>query len=234
MNYGTSYGMSMNNSYGGQPAYSSVSDSYNNSYSAPQHDYNTFTQADVPDFSVADVFLEENRPATPIVTDSGSILGIIQETFQTMTGYQLPRDMSIIILDDEQFKQAHSAYGRWSEGIMGFSINRIGKGISDVFVRQDHLDSMLLTIGHEIGHVMSPTLPNKHDEEAKAHAFSLAWIETIRDNNIAGLRPNIKLNPAKNGLHDVSLNFVMDLLKAGNTSFTIFKTLATGLTSLLR
>ncbi|MBW3019105.1 hypothetical protein KY329_02895, partial [Candidatus Woesearchaeota archaeon] len=117
--------------------------------------------------------------------------------------------------------------------IMGFSINKFGKGASEIFVREAPLDSLLLTIGHELGHVLSPTLVNKHDEEAKAHAFSLAWMETIRDNDIAGLKPNIALNPANNGLHDVAFDFVKKLLHTGASAFDVFQTLSKGLTSIL-
>ena len=125
----------------------------------------------------------------------------------------------IKICDEQTFKLIHlTNTGHWKEGIMGFSYNKYGKGISEIYVKTDHMDSLLLTVGHEIGHVLSPTLPNAHDEEAKAHAFSLAWMETIREHNIGGLQPNIKPNPAHNGLHDTSYDFVKYLLNTGASS----------------
>ena len=45
----------------------------------------------------------------------------------------------------------------------------------------------MLTIGHELGHVLTKTLSRHHDEEAKAYAFSLVWIDAIKKNNIANL-----------------------------------------------
>ena len=79
-------------------------------------------------------------------------------------------------------------------------------------MRENQLDALLLVIGHEIGHVLTETLPNKHDEEAKAFAFSIEWAKTIKKHNIAGLGINIKqdldFEPARNGLHDVAFSFV--------------------------
>ena len=80
-------------------------------------------------------------------------------------------------------------------------------------------------IGHEIGHVLTETLPNKHDEEAKAFAFSIEWARTIKEHNIANLGLSIKdeldFNPAKNGLHDVALSFVDSMVKTGRRAMEL-------------
>ncbi len=205
---------------------------YSTGHSAPASQY---SQPEQPHFSFADSFLTENRPMTPMISDMGEVKEVIEQTFEKITGQEFPHDsIKIMICDEQKFRQVHNnTGGSWSEGIMGFSFNKYGRGTSEIYIRQDHLDSVLLTIGHEIGHVLGPTLPNGQDEEAKAHAFSLTWIETIRENNIGGLQPNIIPNPAHNGLHDVAFDYVKYLLQTGSSSFDVFKTLAHGLTSII-
>lgn len=183
-----------------------------------------------PHESIVDNYLEDNRPVTPIVNDLGDVQQVVDEAFLKVTGQQFPRDMiHISILPVEDFVRTQPMKNSHNGTIVGYSINRYGKGASTIVIKQDHLDAVLLTIGHEIGHVMSPTLPDARDEEAKAHAFSIAWMEVIRLNNIAGLSPNIRLNPARNGLHDVALDFVNFLRWRGSSSLDVFKTLAAGL-----
>lgn len=82
----------------------------------------------------------------------------------------------------------------------------------------------MLTIGHELGHVLSPALDNKQDEEAKAYAFSFAWMEIIKEHNIANLANAIVTeSPAQNGLHDVGFALVMGLFKQGENYLQIYK-----------
>lgn len=179
-------------------------------------------------------FLATDRPATPIISCADEVKDMIVEAFEKSTGQEFPEDgIRVQVLALEEFKKAHERYGPWSDGIMGFSINRHGRGVSDVVVREDNLDRLMLTIGHELGHVLSRTLPNAQDEEAKAHAFSLAWMETIREHDIGGLRSNIVPNPARNGLHDVAFDFVNKLLAAGMSAKDIFLTLSQGLMSII-
>jgi len=223
--YGSS-GYSQTSGYSSAAGYSS-SNSYAGSSAGPGN-YQASEQAQM---SHTEDFLAENRPWTPIISNLGEVKEIVEQTFEKMTGQEFPQDsIKIIICAEKQFKELSP---NASPGVVGFSFNKYGKGVSEIYIKQDHLDSVLLTIGHELGHVLGPTLPNGQDEEAKAHAFSLAWIETIRDNNIGGLQPNIAPNPAHNGLHDVAFDFVKYLMNTGSSSFDIFKTLAHGLTSIV-
>jgi hypothetical protein len=185
--------------------------------------------------AISDLFLAPNRPSTPLVSEFGAIKEVTEETYKQLTGQDFPHDsVKVFILPEIAFKKVFSTTGNyWNEGIQGFSLNRYGHGISEVFVRENNLDSVLLTLGHEIGHILSKPLLNLKDEEAKAHAFSIAWMNTIRDNNIAGLKPNILLNPAKNGIHDAGLEIVDYLMSAGISALDAFRTLAHGLTSKL-
>ena len=152
----------------------------NTNYTNNTHTYSNNYHLNTPQQPIISTsFLNENRPTTPIITDLKEIREIIQKTYRTITNEEIPDEIQIQILNEKEFKKLPI----YSPGLAGFCYNGYGKGISKIIVKQDHLDSLLLTIGHEIGHVLSPTLPNKHDEEAKAHAFSLTWMETIRDNN---------------------------------------------------
>ena len=83
----------------------------------------------------------------------------------------------------------------------------------------------MLTIGHEIGHVMSLPLKNIQTEEAKAFAFSIAWIKTIREKNIANLESAINMRPAINGIHNIAFDFVINKIKQGEDAIQVFESL---------
>ena len=175
-------------------------------------------------------FLNPERPKARFITNVDELLPIITETFEKLVEEKFPDNITIKICDENELKNIHEKHGGvWVPSIQGFSLNRNGKGVNEIFVKKDALDSMMLTIGHEIGHVMTPSLSNSIDEEAKAFAFSLAWIETIRENNIANLADNISPNPAKNGLHDKAFDFVVHMInQEGKSAFQTFKEIAKG------
>jgi len=168
------------------------------------------------------IFLSPLRPKARFTGDNSEIKGITEEIFELMMKEKLPSNISIKILPIEQFKEIHSTFGPCSNGILGFSINGKDKKI---FVRENNLDVVMLVIGHEIGHVLTETLPNKHDEEAKAFAFSVEWAGTIKKHNAAGLGLNIKdeidFEPARNGLHDAAFEFVNLMLKKGRKAIEL-------------
>ena len=174
-----------------------------------------------------DIFLNPLRPKARFVDDNNEIKNIVEQTFELMTKEKMQDSISINILPFDEFKLLHSRFGLWSNGILGFSINGDKK---QIFVRENHLDSLLLVIGHEIGHVLTETLPNKHDEEAKAFAFSIEWAKTIKKHNVANLGLSIKdeidFEPARNGLHDVAFSFVDFMVKKGRKAIELHNDLA--------
>ncbi|MEM4239910.1 MAG: hypothetical protein QXM31_00065 [Candidatus Woesearchaeota archaeon] len=180
------------------------------------------------DYFVADTFLRPGSTAR-FVGDAAEIRDDIEAAFRATTGESLPSDIIIHVLNEKEFRKAHREHaGAWNDGIMGFSLNANSRGASEVFARADQLDRLMLTIGHEIGHVLTRTLRSPHDEEAKAFAFSLAWMKAIRENNIAGIGGNILPEPASNGLHDIAFGFVQRVITAGATAMEAFRQLANG------
>jgi hypothetical protein len=180
------------------------------------------------EYFVADTFLKPGSTAR-FVGDAAEIAEDVREAFLATTGHELPNDIMINVLNDREFRKAHAAHeGAWSEGIQGFSLNANGRGESKVFVRAAPLDHLMLTIGHEIGHVLTPSLSDARDEEAKAFAFSLAWMEAIREHNIAGIGSHILPNPAENGLHDRAFEFVQRIIHQGTRAWEAFVRLARG------
>ncbi|MFA6888957.1 MAG: hypothetical protein WC254_05685 [Candidatus Woesearchaeota archaeon] len=173
-------------------------------------------------------FLKQYRPATQFIAEAEQVEPIVKETFEKTTGKTLPSNIIIHILDEKKMKNAHGSHnGIWNNTILGFSLNSVP--YKHVFVKHAELDQVMAVIGHEIGHVLTPTLPNMHDEEAKAFAFEFAWINTIVENNINNLENNFTLEPAKNGLHDVAANFVKKLISSGKEVLEIYKELAKGI-----
>lgn len=168
------------------------------------------------------IFLSPSRPKARFVDGSDEAIKTAEEVFELMNGRKLPSDIAINVLTLNDFQLTHSQFGAWSRGILGFSISGKRKLI---FVKENSLDELLMVIGHEIGHVLTETLPNRHDEEAKAFAFSVEWAKTIKNHNVANLGLNIKdcfdFRPAKNGLHDVSFSFVDFMIKKGRKALQL-------------
>ncbi len=182
-----------------------------------------------PQYFTAGDFLKPGSTAR-FVGSASEIEKDIKEAFKATTGEELPNDIIVHVLNDKEFKKAHVEHtGKWNNNIMGFSLNANNRGASQVFARADQLDKLMLTIGHEIGHVLTKTLQNQQDEEAKAFAFSLAWMEKIREQNIAGIGSHILPNPAINGLHDTAFSFVQKIMMAGASAWDTFLQLAKGM-----
>jgi hypothetical protein len=177
---------------------------------------------------IANDFLAPNSTAR-FVGSAEDVKEFVEEAFIAATGEQLPNDIQITVLNDEEFTKAHLDFDKTTnDGVQGFSLNANGQGVNRIFVRANPLDRLMLTIGHEIGHVLTPTLQNEHDEEAKAFAFSLAWMDAVRERNIAGMGANILPDPAHNGLHDRAFAFVQKLVRAGSSAWDAFLHLAKG------
>ena len=174
-----------------------------------------------------ELFLNPIRPRARFIDDSTEVRKIAEQIFELMLKQKMPDEVSINVLPFEEFKDAHSKFGRWNNGILGFSIN--GE-VKKVFVRENHLDMLLLVIAHEIGHVISESLLNAHDEEAKAFAFAFEWAKTIKQHNLENLGQNIKdeidFQPARNGLHDVAFSFVDFMVKKGIKAIDLHRDLA--------
>lgn len=159
------------------------------------------------------------------VGSAEDIRQFVEEAFEKMLGSAFPEDIKISVLDAAQFRNIAP-----SPSTIGLSINRRKHGLmSEIFVLNDSLARVMLTIGHELGHVFTETLENKHDEEAKAYAFSLAWMNLIKDHNIADLADAIVTErPAENGLHNVAFFFVDRMMRAGAGAIELWKGLVEG------
>ncbi len=174
---------------------------------------------------IPDNFLQPGKTGR-FVGKAEEIKEFIEETFEKMFAERFPENIKISVLDNEKFRKLAP-----SPATIGLSINRGKQGLlSEIFVLNDTLGRVMLTIGHELGHVLSETLGNAHDEEAKAYAFSLAWMKTIKENNIAGLGNALILeNPAHNGLHNVAFNFVHQLIRQGKDFWGVYRGLVKGM-----
>jgi len=180
------------------------------------------------------IFLKPIRPLTQFINTTEQVQNLIEETFSLMFNKKLPQNISITVCNKSELKQIHAKFGAWSEGIQGFAVN--GNKLKQIFVKNNHLDELMLTIGHEIGHVYTSCLSNNHDEEAKAFSFAIEWTKTIKKNNIGNLSNNIKENlefkPARNGLHDLAFFFVKKLIHNGLKPMQVHWNLVKGYTSL--
>ncbi|HIG92780.1 TPA: hypothetical protein HA234_01120 [Candidatus Woesearchaeota archaeon] len=166
-----------------------------------------------------DTFLKPGREGM-FVGKAEEIRPYIEQAFELMFQEAFPADIKISVCNGEQFRAIAP-----HPGTIGLSINRRREGLlSEIFVLNDSLARVMLTIGHELGHVLTETLDHGPDEEAKAYAFSLAWMKVIQEQDIAGLGDSfVTENPAHNGLHDVGFAFVHHLLKQGRKAREIYR-----------
>lgn len=174
---------------------------------------------------IPDDFLKPGREGK-FVGQAGEIKGFVEETFEKLFNEKFPEDIKVSILSAEKFQKLAS-----HPSTIGLSINRRRQGLlSEIFVLNDSLGRVMLTIGHELGHVLTPTLDKAHDEEAKAYAFSLEWMRIIRENNIGDLGGAIVTErPADNGLHNIAFFFVERLIKIGKEAGEIYAGLIRGM-----
>ncbi|MBW3014573.1 hypothetical protein KY335_05030 [Candidatus Woesearchaeota archaeon] len=197
------------------------SQSYSDPISESLKSYSNFTTAhESHPIFMPGIFTTGQR--TKFVHATEDVKEIVEETFQSMTGRELP-DFNINVCDEKTFFEHHARFGgHWSPGILGFC-SHVTK---EIFVKQAELAEVIMVLGHEIGHLMSAALPNAIDEEAKAMAFTAAWAETIRKNNIGELRNAVVMHqPANNGLHNVAHHFVNRMLDAGTKAIDVFEQL---------
>ncbi len=143
----------------------------------------------------------------------------VMDAFEKIFQAPFPNNICISICNEKEFRKIAP-----HPGTIGLSINRGKEGlISEIFVLNDTLARVMLTLGHELGHVLTHTLANPHDEEAKAYAFSLVWMRAIKEHNIAGLAQAIVTErPAENGLHNVAFGFVERLSRQGAEFYVIY------------
>ncbi|MEE9525732.1 MAG: hypothetical protein V3V78_03965 [Candidatus Woesearchaeota archaeon] len=170
---------------------------------------------------VVDDFLNPQRSMSAFVGESAEIKDFVEDAFFKVTGRSFPDDVIIHLISEEEMKKIHP------RNVVGFAINRKHLGLmSEVFVRKDTLDRVMVILGHELGHVLTRRLENERDEEAKAFAFSLAWMKKIKEENIANLSTAILLDrPAQNGIHDVALDYVLSLIQRGREAIDVWKDL---------
>ncbi|MAG15905.1 hypothetical protein CMO88_02490 [Candidatus Woesearchaeota archaeon] len=150
-------------------------------------------------------FLNPKRPDTPFIGQAAEIAEPIKQAFFSTTGNELPEHISITIATRDELIQKNLAF--LNDSVVGISISQT----KEVFAVAGKMDEVMLTVGHELGHIIKEPARTPQEEEAKAFAFETAWAKTIFEHDIAGLRNSINaamLNPAKNGLHDVAFNFV--------------------------
>lgn len=184
------------------------------------HEYILFTPSE---------FLEQGTAPFEVVNDLEDLAPIINEAFKKTTNIELPASIKIKLCTFQELKKIHQYMdGWWADGIQGFALNRKGRGTSEIFVKKGPKDEVLLTIGHELGHVITPQLKAIKDEETKAFAFSMAWIDTIVKNNIAGLSKKLHPRPANNGIHDAAYSFVLEQLNNGKSPLQVFMAIAKG------
>ena len=181
---------------------------------------------------VSDNFLMPNRPQSAFIGDAAEIKEFVEEAFRATMGREFPDDIIIHVVDEKIMKKAHSMFGeKWNNGIQGFAVNRKDRGlVNEIFIKKGELDRIMLTIGHEIGHVLTVKKDNILDEEAKAFAFSLAWMKSIKERNIANLSTSISLSrPAMNGVHNIALDFVLEQRFKGKEALDIYYDIIAGL-----
>ncbi|MBW3017373.1 hypothetical protein KY316_03285 [Candidatus Woesearchaeota archaeon] len=184
-------------------------------------DDNYYSKNPKPEDFAPELFLAPDRKNVKFVKATEEIKEMVVKTFELLTGKPLP-EFNIAVCSADEMKKHHP---NWNPSIRGFAV----PSTQSIFCIEAPLDELMITIGHEIGHLLTKSLDNPRDEEAKAFAFSRAWAQVKKEHNIGGLGENIKIPaPAKNDLHDKALEFVNEWVKAGESPVSIFYKLSSG------
>jgi len=210
------------------PEYSKISRNIEISYEKyDKKEYESSNFITQHEESIHHTFLLPSYVLKQFIGKTEKIEHYVKRTFRLLMGFEFPKNIIIKICSKEELKSIFEKISneKWSEGILGFSINN--QILNKIYIMENDLALLMLTIGHEIGHVLSPSLPNKKLEEAKAFAFELAWARIIVEHDIAFLSKAIKLfpNPAKNGIHDSAFEFVLEKIKKGKKPMEIYEEL---------
>jgi hypothetical protein len=187
------------------------------SYTIPQATYQLITPHKEYHFQ-PDNFLKPRKNAI-FVNQANQIKPFVEETFEKMFNQPFPNDVAISILNEKEFRKVAP-----HPSTVGVSFNRKQHGlISEIFVLNDTLGRVMLTLGHELGHVLTETLEDPTLEEAKAYSFSFYWMEIIKKHNVANLGNSVILeNPALNGLHDKAFELVLKEKKDNKSYYQIY------------
>jgi len=201
-----------------QFSYSPIQKERSLPYSLHQENYN-FLSVQPEYHFIPDNFLKPGKEGI-FVGKAEEVKEFVEEAFEKIFDKPFPNNIKMSILNQEEFGKIAP-----SPGTIGLSLNRGQQGLlSEIFILNDTLGRVMLTIGHELGHVLTKTLSNPHEEEAKAYAFSLLWMKVIQEHDIADLgEAIITERPAENGLHNVSFGFVHDLLAQGKEAEEIYE-----------
>lgn len=217
---GQVYGASISSFPTSSPAnFNYFSESERPGYNAPSSvAYSLVTPAHTEYHFHPDEFLKPGKEGK-FIGKAEEIKEFIVDAFEKIFHHHFPQNIFITVCNEQEFRKIAP-----HPGTIGVSLNRGKEGlISEIFVLNDSLARVMLTIGHELGHVLTETLDNPHDEEAKAYAFSLVWMNTIKEHDIAGLGSAIVTErPAENGLHNVAFRWVEKMLKMGKNAAHLY------------
>ena len=158
------------------------------------------------------------------------IENVAKEVFVFVTGKEIDDSIKINICPIDEFRELQIKFGVIGDNVQGFCIN----GEKLIFVKKMDIGGTLVVLGHELGHIFTNELKNKHDEEAKAFAFCIEWVKKIKEKNILNLQESLNsdLRPAINGLHNVAFNFILENLSKGRTAMELYWELVYGIISL--
>ncbi len=150
--------------------------------------------------------------------------------FVLVTGKRIDDGVKINICSLEEFRKAQLLFGVSGCDVQGFCINKD----KVIFVKKTDIADTLVVLGHELGHIFTRELKSKHNEEAKAFAFSIAWIKKIKEKNILNLRNSLTLDlkPAKNGLHNIAFDFILNNIDGEKNAMKLYWELVYGVISL--
>ncbi|PIN68481.1 hypothetical protein COV94_04390, partial [Candidatus Woesearchaeota archaeon CG11_big_fil_rev_8_21_14_0_20_57_5] len=139
-----------------------------------------------PLFIADDFMAGTGRPGLQALPHHGPLRPLLDDAFSALSGQQLPDNILVTILATLEFRQLQLVVGgRANDGVLGLSFNgngaadsadagsALGLGsaagrvmTSEIVLQKAMLARMLVVAGHELGHVLSPTLDDPVQEEA--------------------------------------------------------------------
>lgn len=139
-------------------------------------------------------FLRPGRPQTRWVGRFEEVKEIVEKIYKDVTGREIPNVEINIVPAKDLYTEYEKSGKKADEALQGFY------GNGRIFVKEGKLDEMILTLGHELGHASSIQLANPELEEAKAYAFTEAWVRTIVEKNIENLAECITITRSRSSI----------------------------------
>lgn len=127
---------------------------------------------------------------------------LVRSAFSELAGRGIPDNINVFVFPYETLEMFYRKIGGKGKAPAATSFRRDGLDLA--LVEAGECARIMYGIGHEIGHLSTPTLQDRNKEELKARIFQELWLNELD-------------NPKYNGMGRASRKYLEDAVKSGDT-----------------